>query len=171
MNHVIFLDIDGVLNSKSWNETHQKEISDGIWIDEEKIALLAHLIRNTTAKIVLHSGWRFWFDNNGMPIRRESERLVRLLSDAGLKISGMTPDLTTEEIRKTKKFSLVKAAEILLWLERHPNVNGWAVIDDLALHNETVSRHQVMPDQAIGLAWDDIDKAEKIISYEWHTDS
>lgn len=69
MNHVIFLDIDGVLNSKSWNETHQKEISDGSWIDEEKIALLAQLIRNTNAKIVLHSGWRFWFDNNEMPIR------------------------------------------------------------------------------------------------------
>ena len=26
---VIFLDIDGVLNSNFWNDTHQREISDG----------------------------------------------------------------------------------------------------------------------------------------------
>ena len=28
MNKVIFLDIDGVLNSGSWNESHQWEIRD-----------------------------------------------------------------------------------------------------------------------------------------------
>lgn len=54
MNKVIFLDIDGVLNSNSWNNSHQKEISDGNLIDEEKIRLLGILIRNTEAKIILH---------------------------------------------------------------------------------------------------------------------
>lgn len=29
MDHVIFLDIDGVLNSNAWNESHQSEISGG----------------------------------------------------------------------------------------------------------------------------------------------
>ena len=29
---VIFLDIDGVLNSNFWNDTHQREISDGTLI-------------------------------------------------------------------------------------------------------------------------------------------
>lgn len=28
MNKVIFLDIDGVLNSNFWNDSHQKEISE-----------------------------------------------------------------------------------------------------------------------------------------------
>lgn len=41
MNKVIFLDIDGVLNSGSWNESHQREISDSILVDEEKVRLLA----------------------------------------------------------------------------------------------------------------------------------
>ena len=30
------LDIDGVLNSNFWNESHQTEISNGTLIDEEK---------------------------------------------------------------------------------------------------------------------------------------
>lgn len=40
---VIFLDIDGVLNSNFWNDTHQREISDGTLIDEEKVMLLGNL--------------------------------------------------------------------------------------------------------------------------------
>lgn len=163
MGKIVFLDIDGVLNSSFWNEAHQKEISDGTLIDEGKIKLLAQLIKRTNAEIILHSGWRFWFDSETTPLRPESEKLVNMLADEGLKISGMTPDLTTEEIRRTKKFSYVKADEILLWLELHHNVSGWVVLDDLALHNELVARHQVMPDPAAGLTLDNIAEAEKIL--------
>ena len=34
MKRVLFLDIDGVLNSHFWTDRHQKEISDGTLIDE-----------------------------------------------------------------------------------------------------------------------------------------
>ena len=78
-------------------------------------------------------------------------------------IDGSTPDLTTEEIRKTKKFSLVKAEEILLWLKSHNDVNEWVVLDDLDLHNAQVEKHQVMPDQTIGLTLADVEKAVKIL--------
>lgn len=67
MDKIIFLDIDGVLNSNFWNDEHQKEISDGTLIDKEKIKLLAQLVSRTSAKIILHSGWRFWFDGEGKP--------------------------------------------------------------------------------------------------------
>ena len=55
MTRVLFLDIDGVLNSNFWNDSHQKEISDGTLIDEEKIKILATLIKRTDAKLVLHT--------------------------------------------------------------------------------------------------------------------
>ena len=61
METVLFLDIDGVLNSNFWNDSHQKEISDGTLIDEEKVRLLACLVKKTRSKIILHSGWRAWF--------------------------------------------------------------------------------------------------------------
>lgn len=163
MIKVLFLDIDGVLNSNFWNENHQREISDGTLVDEEKIRLLAHLINKTNAKIILHSGWRIWFDNEINPLRMEAEKLVKMLAKEGLKISGFTPDLTTEEIRRTKKFSLVKADEILSWLQAHKDVSEWAVLDDLDLHNEQIKQHQVQPDQTIGLTLEDITQAEKIL--------
>lgn len=164
MSKILFLDIDGVLNSNFWNENHQREISDGTLIDAEKVSLLARLIKKTNSKIVLHSGWRSWFDPELKPLRIEARRLIELLEKENLHIDGTTPDLTTEEIRKTKKFSLVKADEILLYLKTHPDVTGWVVLDDLDLHNAQVMQHQVKPDQATGLTAHDVEKAIEILS-------
>ncbi|MDE6749286.1 MAG: hypothetical protein K2K21_09550 [Lachnospiraceae bacterium] len=161
MNSVIFLDIDGVLNSNFWNDSHQKEISDGKLIDIEKIQLLAKLVRKTNSKIILHSGWRFWYNSNLEPTRKESENLSRLMQQEGLVIDGMTPDFSTEEIRKSKKFSLVKASEILAWLAEHKEIDKWLVIDDLDLHNPEIEIHQIKTDSSIGLTIEDIQKAEK----------
>lgn len=163
MGRVVFLDIDGVLNSRFWNDSHQREISDGTLIDEEKIKILASLVKRTNAKIILHSGWRIWFDSELKPLRIEAERLLGLFAKEGLSIDGITPDLTTEEIRRTKKFSKVKADEILSWLKAHNDVAHWVVLDDLDLHNIQIEQHQVKPDQTIGLTIDDIEKAERIL--------
>lgn len=163
MAGVLFLDIDGVLNSNFWNDSHQREISDGTLIDEEKIKLLTLLVKKTKTKIILHSGWRIWFDNELKPLRMEAKKLVELFEKEGLSIDGLTPDLTTEEIRRTKKFSLVKADEILLWLKLHNDVTKWVVLDDLDLHNSQIEQHQVKPDQTIGLTLKDIEKAERIL--------
>lgn len=163
MKRVLFLDIDGVLNSNFWNDNHQREISDGTLIDEEKVKILAPLIKRTNAKIILHSGWRIWFDAELNPLRTEVKRLIDIFAKEGLSIDGLTPDLTTEEIRRSKKFSLVKAEEILLWLKTNDDVSGWVVLDDLDLHNVQIEKHQVMPDQAIGLMREDVEKAERIL--------
>lgn len=159
--NIIFLDIDGVLNSNFWEKEHQKEISNGTLIDIEKIKLLSGLVNEFSAKIVLHSGWKYWFDENLKPIRIESERLQELLKKYGLTIEAVTPDFADEEIKRTKKFSLIKAKEILSWVESHPNSN-WVVIDDLDLHNEIVFKHQVMTDNNVGLVQADIEKAKEI---------
>ncbi|MCM1065614.1 MAG: HAD domain-containing protein [Eubacterium sp.] len=163
MGRIIFLDIDGVLNSNFWNESHQKEISDGKLIDVEKVRILAALVERTGAEVILHSGWRFWFDEEMEPLCPEAAALADLFAGEGLEIAGVTPDLTTEEIRRTKKFSFVKADEILLWLEGHPDVTGWVVLDDLDLHNDRVEAHQVRTDQTVGLTWEDAAEAERIL--------
>jgi len=49
---VIFLDVDGVLNS---DFRSRKQIASGQLIDEERIQLLWQLVRRTGAELVLHS--------------------------------------------------------------------------------------------------------------------
>lgn len=163
MKKVIFLDIDGVLNSNFWNENHQREISDGTLIDESKIKLLCKLIRDTDAQIILHSGWKYWFDSDLKPLRKEAENLRVLLEKEGMAICGVTPDHATEEIKRNRKFSLVKAGEILAWLEQHNDVDAWIVLDDLDLHNAEVARHQLKTDQSIGLTGEDVEKAGRML--------
>ena len=157
MSRVLFLDIDGVLNSNFGNNKRQTEISD------EKIKLLAYLVRETNSKIILHSGWRFWFDSELKPLCKEASTLVELLEKEDLHIKGVTPNLTTEEIRKTKKFSLAKADEILLWINSHNDVTEWVVLDDLDLHNPQIEQHQVKPDQTVGLTLENVKQAAKIL--------
>ena len=163
MNRIIFLDIDGVLNSNFWNDSHQREISDGTLVDGEKVKLLSMLVKRTNAKIILHSGWKYWFDQDLKPLRLEAENLVMLFKKEELLLEDVTPDHSTEEIRKNKKFSLVKASEILAWLAEHENVDNWVVIDDLDLHSKEIEMHQVKTDPSIGLTINDVYKAEKIL--------
>ena len=163
MKKVIFLDIDGVLNSDSWNNSHQNEINQGILVDKEKIRLLGILINDTDAKVTLHSGWKFWFDCDLNPLRKEAEILKNLLEIEGIYMEGLTPDYTTEEIRRTKKFGLVKANEILGWLEEHNDVREWIVIDDLDLQNEEIEKHQIRTCACVGLTMDDIQQGKKLL--------
>lgn len=116
---VIFLDIDGVLNTISQNNDHQLEISMQDYISGDKVELLSRIIKSTEAVVVMHSGWRFWFDEKLEPLNNEAAYLTSLLNKYGIKIYDKTPDFSTDEIRKSKKFSLVKASEISAWLEEH----------------------------------------------------
>lgn len=153
MESIIFLDIDGVMNTVPPQRP----------IEPEKVRLLARIVQATGAKLVLHSGWRVWFSSDMQPLREESAELVRLFAAEGLTLSGMTPDLTDEEIRRTKKFSLVKAREILAWLAAHPGVQRWLVLDDLDLHNDVVADHQLTPISSLGLTENDIPAAIRML--------
>lgn len=163
MKRVVFLDIDGVLNSQAWNAAHQSDIAQGILIDRAAVGLLAQLVHETNAQIILHSGWRMWFGAQLQPLRKEAEILVRLLWEADVSISGITPDLTTDEIRKNKQFSLVKADEILAWRKQHKHSGSWVVLDDLELNNEQIRQHQVRTDPAVGLLMKDMERAKQLL--------
>ena len=166
MKSVIFLDIDGVLNSKLWEKKHSDEIKDKKLIDIEAVKILSRIVESTGAIIVLHSGWRFWFDESMNPINREAQYFVDVLKEEGIQLNGVTPDLTTEEIRRTKKFSSVKADEILLWLKNNPNYKSWLVLDDLDLNNTEVRKHQVKTNSDVGITEMDIEKAKIILNID-----
>lgn len=88
---------------------------------------------------------------------------VLFLDIDGVLNSNSENDIHQREISKTKKFSLVKADEILLWLKSHNDVTEWVVLDDLNLHNIQIEQHQVKPDQIIGLTLEDVENAIKIL--------
>jgi hypothetical protein len=87
MFRVIFLDIDGVLNSRAWwRRRPSKEHRPHNELDPEAVARVQRLVDETGASIVISSTWRLLY-----------KRLVlqSLLSAKGLRtrISGVTPAL------------------------------------------------------------------------------
>jgi len=147
---VIFLDIDGVLNSEEFfkNNTNQS-------IDKNSVSILKNIVDKTGAIIVMSSGWRLWFDGNMMPEDGYSQCLYDILCEFDIKLFGKTPDFSTEEIRTRKTFSHVKAKEITAWLNEHEIVDKYVVIDDLDLKNEEINAHLIRTNGQVGITGDD----------------
>ena len=116
MENVIFLDIDGVLNH-GFPETQNAEIRDDDMIEKDKVELLSRLVKSTGAKLVLHSGWRFWFDESMKPCGGYAQILAAALEGQGMTLYDKTPDLTTPIIcnffgaaTRTAAFSLINGS-------------------------------------------------------------
>lgn len=108
---VIFLDVDGVLNCSESFERDQSSIT--IW--EPCMEALAHLVRETGAKVVFSSTWRWLFD---------LDELTMML---------WTHGVDAEVIGKTamKGFSSPpRGLEIQMWLDDHPEVEHFVILDD-----------------------------------------
>jgi hypothetical protein len=143
---VIFLDIDGVLNSEEFLKNNHGEA-----IDRMNVSILKNVIDKTGAVVVMSSAWRLWFDDKMMPKEGYSQSLHDILNEFGIKLFGKTPDFSTDEIRVNKTFSHVKAKEIKAWIIENESVDKYAVIDDLDLRNEEVNAHLVRTNGQVGI--------------------
>lgn len=86
---ILFLDIDGVLNSDRFIDAHPKLPYTEL-IDKEAVSRVLSIIEKTGAKIVISSSWREQFINepNGF------NKMVEFFKKFGIEpIVGMTPKL------------------------------------------------------------------------------
>jgi len=110
---IIFLDIDGVLNSQLYYVNGGKRGGENE-IDSKAVGYLNNLIEESGAKVVISSTWR-----RGRTI----EELQQILNNAGFKgeIIGKTPALDG-------KYSL-RGNEIRAWMMENEHVIGCNVSD------------------------------------------
>lgn len=116
MKKIIFLDIDGVLNSELWftSEKYKKlpqstlfeyKVSD---FDPKSVEFLNHLVAETNATIVISSSWR---KSTSMDL------MLSLLKHVGFKgiVDGYTPTLYTNG----KYGSIPRGCEIEAYLQKY----------------------------------------------------
>ena len=136
---VIFLDVDGVLNSSQ----------DGFNIKLETtkhLVLLKQLVDETGAEIVLSSSWRI-YDKTRAFIKKK-------LEEYGIALIGVTPD-TGES----------KGKEIKKWLDETPySIESFVILDDDSDMDEYAHAKLVKTDSNIGLQKADIIKAIHLLS-------
>lgn len=102
---VLFLDIDGVVNCA----TTSQRFDHTIGIDPFMALLVWRIVENTDAKIVLSSSWRYYPDS-----MKEVEKRVMPFIDTTPRSQGLTS----------------RGHEIRQWLQAHPEVEKYAILDD-----------------------------------------
>lgn len=165
---VLFLDFDGVINSYQsscfWhNKRDQQYWENGLYSSWQgtikeylahefcPIALsnLEELMREEPElKIVVSSTWR---------LGETIESLQKILHPAGLvanAIIGITPHFRWQK-NKQELGEAQRGHEIQDWLDRHPDVTNFAIIDDDSDMAHLMS-HLVKIDNQVGFQWPNI---------------
>lgn len=136
--NVIFLDIDGVLNSDRYDRSRREDQGN---IDETRLPLLKRIIEETGAVIVLSSSWRKHWEKDPEARDAIGKELDGLFGSNGLAIADKTPVLPDRD----------RAGEIRLWLARNGNPEGFVILDDIAFGwGEDLFGHLVKTNSRIG---------------------
>jgi hypothetical protein len=113
---VLFLDIDGVLNTPKMLGRFGMD-----FVDNVLVALVARIVNETGCKIVLSSTWRIDEKDRNIAIRE--------LGAYGLTIHDYTPVITGVS-GWTSVDSPTRRHEIQAWLDQNP-VDRFAILDDM----------------------------------------
>lgn len=126
---VLFLDIDGVLNSRKFITVYEIY---GVAIDPTRMVLLKEITDKTDAKIVLTSSWRIFWEKDTEECKSAGREINRIFGSFGLSVYDKTPVL--EDARED---------EIAAWLKSRDDVENFAVLDDMFLDSEILRGHFV----------------------------
>ena len=136
---IIFLDVDGVLNSV------QDRFSWTIESDKHLI-LLACIVRRTDAKIVVSSSWR----NCGL-----LDTLKKRLNDFSMSVFDITG----------YNKNGIRGLEIKEWLDNHNNIESFVILDDEVFDiKEHFPNNFVQTSMKVGLQKEDVEKCIAILS-------
>lgn len=153
---IIFLDIDGVLNSDLYLAARADQCDEDR-IDLSRVELLAKLVQSTNAKIVLTSTWRV--DWNVIPLLCGDlgKYLNKCFTAYGLSISDKTPVINLLSGRRK---------EILAWLSSHlGEVESFVILDDIDFGWEELhSRVVIANPKENGLEADHVQKAIELLN-------
>lgn len=150
---VIFLDIDGVLNDAA---TDDYTPAGFMGIDGYKVKFLRQIVEATGASIVLTSTWKTEWSRNKEFLDRDGVYLNTMLAAEGLQILYKTMDQIID-----------RGAGITRWLNEHPEVETWVVIDDDVFpdfQEHGILPHLVKTSFYLGLTQEHVDQCIKILN-------
>ena len=152
MNKILFLDIDGVLNTASWHrQADRNSLQDeyGYHFDPTSVANLAKIIDETGADIVISSSWKFM----GL------SKMQKMWKDRQLpgKVIGITPNVISDDFLLNVDLDnvdimAIRGQEIKEWLMLHgKEVTHYAILDDMDDILQEQKDHFVWIDPEVGI--------------------
>lgn len=144
---VLFLDIDGVLNS-----VYGVAPSDGPIMKEGKLRRVRRIVEETGAVVVLISSWRFHWDKKEEKRTAVGKKLHEVLLSHGIEIASKTPSHRDG-----------REEEIWTWLGLHPETKNFVVLDDAFLEADFLEGRVVKTASFRGLSESDAKRAIEIL--------
>jgi len=141
---VLFLDIDGVLNSDRFRFAQPWGVREVDMFDPAAVATLNAITRRWQLKLVISSSWRVMPD------------LEAILRAKGIEaeIIGLTPHAEGP-----------RGFEIAEWLVGHPEITSFVILDDDADMGE-LTDHLVRTDHRHGLVPEDVERVARVLNLE-----
>ncbi len=152
MGKVIFLDLDGVLNTDRW---HCQEVGNGLQdeygykFDPVAVANLATIVEETGADIVISSSWKFM----GLSKIRMMWKERKLPG----KVIGITPNSVGDEFLLNADLDnidimAIRGQEIKEWLMQNgKDVTHYAILDDMEDILQEQTDHFVWINPEVGI--------------------
>ena len=166
MRKVMFLDIDGVLNTGRWYSKMDRNTPKdkyGYAFDPNAVANLKKIVDETGAEIVISSSWKsFGFSE-----------LEEMWQDRALpgKLIDITPNSVSDEmllnadLDHMELFS-IRGMEIKEWLSKHgKKVSHYVIIDDMDNMLQEQQPHFVWIDPEVGITEGNAAQAIMILNH------
>lgn len=152
-DRIIFLDIDGVLNTKSYRESPDVDYYND-FISDYNMRFLKHIVMTTDAKICLTSIWRTYWSPSKLQFDKSGEYINRIFERYALEIYDKTPALNND-----------RDAEITAYLEENGQaVKSYVIIDDFDFKwSDCNKKHLVKTDDENGLNEKTAEAAKQIL--------
>lgn len=131
MIKIIFLDIDGVLNSSQYKRKIGSKFDDPRYqIDPFAVKRLNGIIAATNAKIVISSTWRLSFIYAANALQKMQDCFMDYeIND----IVDFTPQILASDETPLISF---RGDEIKEWLETNKDISNFVVLDDIDMSND-----------------------------------
>lgn len=120
--NVIFLDFDGVLDTYHYNSLEDIE---------RRIKVLADICSENNCKVVIEAASKDAIDEETLEVMDGSwiNKIFEMFKKYNIECIGRTPNVE-RKIGKNTYLSMWKEDEIIKYLEMHPEIEHYCIIDD-----------------------------------------
>lgn len=169
MRKIIFLDIDGVLNTERWHcQTASNELQDryGYKFDPVAVTNLSKIIEETGADIVISSSWKFM----GLSKMRKMWKDRKLPGN----VIGITPNTVSDKFLlnvdlDNMDIMAIRGQEVKEWLMLNKNeITNYVILDDMNDILQEQESHFVWIDPEVGITSGNAVQAIFILNHTMH---
>lgn len=154
MTKILFLDIDGVLNSERTSIIYPNQDIHTM-PDPVAIGMINTICEKTDCKIVVHSTWRFYIDNE--------VAMKMILGGFGIKTQYLHKDFMTDTNISGRYESIID------WLARNKKIEKFAILDDAKIITfipeiNDLKKNLVLTDSYNGMSYENYRDVLKILN-------